>query len=374
MVCNLHDIDIKRLSNIFDADNEDTFISIYLDLNDPNGEKFLEKRRKACRTTLHGKRDLVNNFDATYERALELVGVGKKEKGRGAKSVLIFASVKNDLFEVQTLGVTVDNLMVVDTSPYIRPIARLRDEWETFGLVIVDQQHFQIYVVSCGSVETEERLKKDIMNKHTKGGWSQARFQRLRKNAIDAFLREAAATTEEVMQEEGIARLVVAGPGHAKNDFIEELHPKIQEAVTGVFDYSQKSPAHDAVERAVEMVSDEEKEDSDMAVENLQAEILRNGLAVYGLKETRDAVAQGKAELLLVSKDLKVGGWICEKCQLTSPGARSECPICGSTTSEVDVIEEIIEFAERMDTDIEFVADNEVLQGLGGVAALLRYK
>ena len=42
--------------------------------------------------------------------------------------------------------------------------------------------------------------------------------------------------------------------------------------------------------------------------------------------------------------------------------------------SEVDVIEEIIEFAERTDTKIEFVDDNPILQELGGVGGLLRFK
>jgi peptide subunit release factor 1 (eRF1) len=42
--------------------------------------------------------------------------------------------------------------------------------------------------------------------------------------------------------------------------------------------------------------------------------------------------------------------------------------------SQVDVIEEIIEFAQRTDTKIEFVDNNPILQELGGVGGLLRFK
>ena len=53
---------------------------------------------------------------------------------------------------------------------------------------------------------------------------------------------------------------------------------------------------------------------------------------------------------------------------------KDKCPYCGSRTSEVDVIEELIEFAERTDTKVEFVEDNHILVELGGVGGLLRFK
>jgi uncharacterized OB-fold protein len=57
----------------------------------------------------------------------------------------------------------------------------------------------------------------------------------------------------------------------------------------------------------------------------------------------------------------KIRGWICEKCQTVDSGVKDKCPYCGSRTSEVDVIEELIEFAERTDTKVEFVEDNPIL-------------
>jgi peptide subunit release factor 1 (eRF1) len=50
-----------------------------------------------------------------------------------------------------------------------------------------------------------------------------------------------------------------------------------------------------------------------------------------------------------------------------------KCPYCGNETSEVDIIEEIIEFAERTDAKIEFTDDEEISK-LGHVGAILRFK
>ena len=98
-----------------------------------------------------------------------------------------------------------------------------------------------------------------------------------------------------------------------------------------------------------------------------------SGKAVFGITETVNATRDGKAELLVLSKRLKPRGWICEHCQVVEVGVKSRCPYCNHETSEVDVLEEILEFAERTGAHIEFVGDNPVLEELGGVGALLRY-
>jgi peptide subunit release factor 1 (eRF1) len=51
-----------------------------------------------------------------------------------------------------------------------------------------------------------------------------------------------------------------------------------------------------------------------------------------------------------------------------------KCPNCSGNVTQVDVIEESIEFAHRTGTRIEFVDDNPILQELGGVGGLLRFK
>jgi peptide chain release factor subunit 1 len=125
---------------------------------------------------------------------------------------------------------------------------------------------------------------------------------------------------------------------------------------------------------AEEAVQKDEKENISKNVIRLKEEILKHGLAVYGLKDTIDAVKNGYLELLLVSKGYKQGGWKCEKCQLVESDITDKCPNCGGNVSQVDVIEESIEFAQRTGTKIEFVDDNPILPELGGVGGFLRFK
>ena len=76
---------------------------------------------------------------------------------------------------------------------------------------------------------------------------------------------------------------------------------------------------------------------------------------------------------LLIEKNYKKRGWVCENCQVVEEGNKKTCPYCKNKTSVVDVIEEILEFAERTNANIEFT-DDEDISNLGHVGAFLRFK
>ena len=199
------------------------------------------------------------------------------------------------------------------------------------------------------------------------------RFQRLRKEAIDRFQKKVAEELERFIEDEKILGIILAGPGEAKDHFKNELSHNLKELIIGEFDIEMDIPTEELVETTSEEVAKLERQTSEHAVDKLKNEILKGGKAVFGTKETAKAAREGKVELLILSKDYRPRGWICEHCQVVETGVKNKCPYCNHETSEVDVLEEILEFAERTDANIEFVGDNPILEELGGVGALLRY-
>ncbi|MEA2075772.1 MAG: Vms1/Ankzf1 family peptidyl-tRNA hydrolase, partial [Euryarchaeota archaeon] len=356
MLTNLKNTDIKELSEVYDSENRDSFISLYLDI-DTLDNKFVGRRKNTCKSVLKEDMELSENFENTMQMIEEYLNLNKSGREKGQKGLAMFASNIHDFFRAYKLAMPVENLLVVDTSPYIRPLARLVDEYESFGLVLLDSQRAKIYVVSSGKVGYKKKKANDIINKHKKGGMSQARFQRLRKGAIDHFLKDVAEDVEKLFSKDEVVKIIIAGSGNAKIIFKNILPPHIKSKIVDIIDMDFDEAEGRLVSKAEEIVLEDEKETSERNVSRLRDEILRNGLAVHGLKETGEAVINGQIELLLVSKGYKIRGWICEKCQAVDSGLKDKCPYCGSRTSEVDVIEEIIEFAKRTDTKIEFVGD-----------------
>jgi peptide subunit release factor 1 (eRF1) len=127
------------------------------------------------------------------------------------------------------------------------------------------------------------------------------------------------------------------------------------------------------VDETEEIIKKKDSEKHRVLLDLIESEILKNGLAVYGVAETLAAVRNGQVEVLLVEKDAKQRGWTCEHCHLLNVGVASRCPSCGKNTSEVDIIEEIVKLAERTGAIVEFSQD-ERLQKIGPVVGLLRFR
>ncbi len=347
---------IKELSSIYDKESMDTFISLYFNGKD---NKFIYRREKAVMAILKGEE--LENFVKTMEEI-------KKFLRKNANNIAIFASYKHDYFKVVNVPTDVKNILVVDSSPYIRPLAELADSWESFTLVLLNSNHARIFSISCDRIAEKKKLSAHIMNKHKKGGWSQARFQRLRKESIHAFFVKVMEELEKFADE----NIVIAGPGQAKQEFKAILPKRLQEKVVGVIDVDIEDE-HDLFEESMLIMAGKTAEEKSEAMKRLKKEILKDGLAVYDVDATIEAVRNGQVEMLLVEKGYKLRGWICENCQVVEKGVAKECPYCHGKVSEVDVIEEIIEFAERTDAIVEFISDEEI-ENLGHVVALLRYK
>lgn len=371
MLVDLKDIYIKKLSEIYDVESRESFVSLYMNLEKTN-ERFVEQRKMACRSALKENRELMENFDKTMLEIENYLSINDREHGQ--KGLVIFASNEHDFFKAYKLGMPVEDLMVVNASPYIRPIVKLTEDFETLGLVILDNHRARIYVVSSGRIEDKNKISKDIMKKHKKGGMSQARFQRLRRGAIKHFMKEVAEEMVRLFSKDNVVKIVIAGPGNAKILLMDFLPNELKSEILDLIDVDFDEADECLISRAEESVLKDEKETVSKNLARLKEEILKHGLAVYGLKDIIDAVKNGHIELLLVSKGYKMRGWICEKCQLFDSGINDKCQNCSGRVSEVDVIEEIIDFAERTDTKIEFVDENPILHELGGVGGLLRFK
>jgi peptide chain release factor subunit 1 len=349
---------LRDLSDIYDNKSKNMYVTVYL--NSKEGNKFIQRREDACASLL--KVEEKKNFLNTITRIKEYL----KNKQKG--NFVIFASDKYHFFKPVSLPMQIQSMLVVDSSPYIRPLARIQDEWESFTLVLLNSNYAQIYSLSLGIIQNQKKLSKDIINRHKKGGQSQARFQRIRKGAIHKFFMEVAEALSTLADD----TIVLAGPGTAKLQFKEILTKHLQEKIIDIVDISINDE-QSLISESIRLIAEYEQKKSKKAIQQLKQEILKDGLAVYGLNETLKAAQNGQIELLIIEKDYKVKGCLCEHCQILNTGPIKDCPVCGEPTTEADVIEEIIEFAERTDASIEF-SDDEELSNLGHIGALLRFK
>ena len=167
----LQDIDnqkIKDLASIYDV--QDTFVSLYLNLNHEMDWRYIEHREKQCESVFKNDKYLLDTFrknmhdiKSYLEKDLKREAIGKHYKG-----LALFASKPMKYFGAFGLLHEIKNGFVVDTSPYIRPLAQLIDEWEDYALVLINNNEAELFAISLGAVTDKKRLAAHIMNKHKK--------------------------------------------------------------------------------------------------------------------------------------------------------------------------------------------------------------
>ena len=109
------------------------------------------------------------------------------------------------------------------------------------------------------------------MNKHKKGGWSQARFNRLRRGAINSFFSEV----EEALNKQSDERIIIAGPGKAKLQFLDMLPKNLKNCVVEIVDIDI-SDETEILKESKRLISERSERKSRKAVRQLKAEILKD--------------------------------------------------------------------------------------------------
>jgi len=141
---------------------------------------------------------------------------------------------------------------------------------------------------------------------------SQARYARIRELAAkDFFNKIASAANKEFLEvKTKLKGILVGGPGHTKNEFVDGsyLNQELKDKVIAVQDlsYTGEFGLQELVEKSKDNLADEliteEKEIMNKFLDILSKD---TGKAAYGEKEVLEALKMGAVETLLISEEVE---------------------------------------------------------------------
>ena len=105
---------------------------------------------------------------------------------------------------------------------------------------MLDSQEARLFLVRSDVIEEKEKASIDLMNRHKKGGWSQMRFNRLRRGAIKSFLWQLIDDLQGWEELPKVKGLVIAGQSEARSQFMEMLPPSLKSRVLDEVNLSRK--------------------------------------------------------------------------------------------------------------------------------------
>lgn len=362
----LKQIDLRELAEMEGA--ERAFLSLYTS-SGADGLARLGAREERIRALLADEPAEAEHFEESLKMAREAL-----EEHPVDGSVALFSSWALDFLVGYPLSVPVDELLWIDSSPYIRPLAELQSDYETFLTVVADNRRARIFLVTAATPVELERVRGDVKNHVKKGGWSQKRYQRRRGNELLHYGKDVAEALERLQERHSVESIVLFGSLEACREIRDALPDALRERVIDGPGLAPEAEDGEMVEQAFELLDDREREDDEDLWRRIRGELLRDGLAAAGPREVLAALREGRVETLLVDREAEAAGMRCRDCELLAAAKPQQCPGCGSTSVfHVDLVNELVELAERTSAETEFTDPIPALAELGGVAASLRY-
>lgn len=362
-----HQVDLRQLAAM--QGPERAFVSLYL--SGPDALSSLNTRVAKARALLSGEPAELEHFEENWKRIEEWLGSHPFE----SESLCVFSCWALDYLKYCPLQTKVRDLLWVDSSPYIRPLAELQDEYENFVVVAADNSDTRVFVVTSGSTEDPEaRVKGDVKNNVKKGGWSQKRYERRRGNELLHYAKEVAEVLAAIDKEHEFRRIVLLGSQEATGEIRSALPTPLAEKVAAEQPVDLSGGDDQLFDRAFDLFFAEERAAEERLWDRIKGEFLRGGLAVAGAEDVLAAAREGRVERMIVTRDVKIAGTRCRDCEALVAGAPERCPQCESeSVYKVDLVNELVELLALTSAEAEFADPIPELTEVDDVAALLRY-
>jgi peptide subunit release factor 1 (eRF1) len=296
-----------------------------------------------------------------------------------AQGLAIFACEAIGLFEAMPLPVVYRSRLAVDSTPLVREVASVEDEFGRLLTVVLDRmgaRFFEVTAYDChelSGLRADSTRGKRFHGDQSGPGWGEHtynnRIRAEKQRHYEAIAREL-FTIDRRRPAHGI---VIAGTGTDAGAVEPFLHNYLTERLIGTARLNPKEATPAAVHAATLAVREAWERQTERAEVREMAEALGSRWSVNGLDPTLRALSRGQIRTLLVHADASEPGF---RCGTSGRLARTEreCREEGESVPVLDIVDDAIEEALRQGVDVNVVYDPEARSAVDGLAGLLRFR
>ncbi|MGZ4272609.1 MAG: baeRF10 domain-containing protein [Solirubrobacteraceae bacterium] len=332
--------------------------------------------RGAARSLSHADRTVLNSDLA---HLAEYLGSDDLPVS-GARALGVFCSGQDELFEAVPLPEPTPPRVVIASRPHVEPLVTDRDDGRT-AVTLISRRLGRILVGDPHDLREAEDLADDVHGQHSRGGWSQANYQRSADNEAEQHFRHVAEELYRSWQREPFGRLVLGGPAEDVKRFAEDLHNDLRRVLMGErLDLDVESASLADVGAALSpLLQRTGAAERQAALTELEDRLGAGGAAARGLPATLEALAERRVQTLLLALNFAARGTRCPRCGLLYADDVESCPADGEAVVPVaDLREAAVEAAVLQDAAVMVIGEGSApepsaLHRGGGIAALLRF-
>jgi peptide subunit release factor 1 (eRF1) len=296
------------------------------------------------------------------------------------QGIAVFACEPIGLFEAVPLPFVYRSRVAVDTTPLVRELASVEDEFGRLLTVVLDRTAARFFEVGAyqavelpGLRADSTRGKRFHGDEDGSSGWGEHtynnRIRTEKQRHYEAIARELFA----IDRRQPAHGIVLAGTGSDAAAVEPFLHNYLVERVLGTARLNPKEATPARVHQATLAVREAWERDEERNLVREMQEALGTGWSVNGMTPTLRALSRGQVRGLLVHADAGEPGFRCSdsgRLALTERDCRAE----GEPIPVLDVVDDAIEEALRQGVDVNVVYEPEARDAIEGLAGLLRFR
>ncbi len=368
-----HFLSADHISRLNDARSSGApIVSLYLEMTPEArlGTTWETTLKDLCERAMADAGEHKKAVQRECERIREALDRGLPRTGRG---VVFFACEELGLFEQLGTAIELPNEVHVSGNPYVRPLARIRDENDRFVLALLSMHKSRFFFAQIGLVEEvyeldgEEFAVTDLVSKDQK----QDRKAELRRQQA----QRSAHALELITKTLEARHVLYSAPADMEADFLDKLDQATTQKVAGSFACDTLATTAELADAAEPIQREVEAREE---VETLgKVQELLSSRAVAGLDDTLDMLNQQRVMTLVVDDDQTIPGGIDPSSGMLTTQTEGTYPATGGDIQPVDdLIELMLDKAMEQGATLELVHSDQAREALrehGPAAALLRF-
>ena len=361
---------------------ESPVLSVYLDVDQRKASNLNRKYQDALKDMLRSIEARLEggqpaNFSADAAFAQDHVSRLKPS----GKSLVFFADVSEGFFWSREFQVPVRNTARWTERPYVKPLLALIDDYERYGVVLVDKERGRLFTVYLGEiVEHEDSLAPLPVRRIKSTGMdhllSERRVQNQAASHAHLHLKHVAESLDRLVDEYRFDRLLIGGPVEATSDLQNLLAKRVRGRLVGRLSVAVTADVRDVLAETLRIGERIERQMEEQIVNDVIAGNDNHHPFTLGLERTVHALCEERIWRMVYAQGFTPAGGQCSSCEMLFALSNGICEYCGAAIKPVDdLMERMVERALEQDSLLEEVTGNAAarLREVGGIGAILRF-
>jgi len=322
-------------------------------------------------------KNLSDNEKKSVDKDIEgIIKFLNNQLGGTRQSYMIISSGRVFIWQVVHLGFPVDNMMVIQDRPYLRPFLEGVSHERNYAIVLVDHGKAKILSNHLGQKEELWSVINLIPDDTTDGGFGgmdERKNERRREEGVSKHYKNISGQLDQLDKRFHFDWIFMGGLKESIADFQSILRPDIKSKIYREISIDPNLPI-DKVFHLIDKEVPECRHRFESHLLNMLAnEFHKNYKGVNGIRHVEEALQQGQVDILMIQDSFQTKGRVCKWCLHTTTDNDDLCSECGHPMERtLDITDELIHLALDTSARIEFLSTE--MGEFSPLSAILRYK